>query len=318
MPSGTHESFGSRDWNLSVVYTRMRPGQEKSHRFLVFSGNLLFKGGTISAIAGKLGVAVTGALCRSGRAPTVGPASRAGPVDAISQMEEGRLIQRKVLKVLCQVRNVPDSAEALRQLKNLALQHDLVVKDEARVVADKAREAKGGQHVVRDRAAKVVELKQKRSGPLIVVLHLKKGPDTFFTFFCFLTSRTLDSIAGKGVALRCLLPLSTPGPAASTCCWIPSGFCLPVKPWAARIRSCLVPYEFLQAAIATMRSIPATSGRACFMMLMTAMHSSRRCVRGAPASRWGGLAFVRCPMPPEISMLTMHLVVWLPNVACWS
>jgi hypothetical protein len=56
--------------------------------------------------------------------------------------------------------------------------------------------------------------------------------------------------------------LSTPGPTGSTCCWIQSGFYLPVKAWKVRIRSCLVHYELVQADIATMRSIAATSGRA--------------------------------------------------------
>ena len=36
-PFGTHESFGRKDWKPSVVYTRIRPGQEKSCDFSVFS-----------------------------------------------------------------------------------------------------------------------------------------------------------------------------------------------------------------------------------------------------------------------------------------
>jgi hypothetical protein len=79
---------------------------------------------------------------------------------------------------------------------------------------------------------------------------------------CSLTSRTLDSIAGKGVALGRLSRLSTPGPTASTCFWIPSGFCVPVKAWAARIRSCVVHYELLQVKPVIMRktTIAKTEG----------------------------------------------------------
>src|SRR6516225_7661616 len=80
---------------------------------------------------------------------------------------------------------------------------------------------------------------------------------------CCLTPRTLDSIARNGVALRHASPLSTPGPTASTCYWISSGFYIPLKAWAERISSCLVHYELLQAAIATMCSLAATNGRAC-------------------------------------------------------
>jgi hypothetical protein len=86
----------------------------------------------------------------------------------LSQTEDGRLLQRKVLTALCQLRNVPDSqvsdrdaaADALRQLKNLAVRHDLVVKEEAHAVADKAAQAKERQQVVQDRAAKLEKLKQ--------------------------------------------------------------------------------------------------------------------------------------------------------------
>src|SRR5579862_1570151 len=56
----------------------------------------------------------------------------------LSQTEDGRLLQRKVLNALCRLRKVPDSQiadpnaalDALRQLKDLAVQHDLAVKDE--------------------------------------------------------------------------------------------------------------------------------------------------------------------------------------------
>jgi hypothetical protein len=86
----------------------------------------------------------------------------------LSQTEEGRLLQRKVLTALCQLRKVPDSqvpdrdaaADALRQLKNLAVQHDLLAKEEARVVGDKAAQAKERQQLVQDRAAKLDKLKQ--------------------------------------------------------------------------------------------------------------------------------------------------------------
>jgi len=87
---------------------------------------------------------------------------------------------------------------------------------------------------------------------------------------------------GSTIGRAPLSPLLTPGPTVSTCCWIPSGFCLPFMQWVARIRSSLASYELLQAAIATIRSIAATSGRASFMIPMTAMHSSPHRVRLRP------------------------------------
>jgi hypothetical protein len=86
----------------------------------------------------------------------------------LSETENGRLLQRKVLTALCQLRKVPDSqvpdrdaaADSLRQLKTLALQHALIAKEEAQAVADKAFQAKEQQQVVQDRAGKLEKLKQ--------------------------------------------------------------------------------------------------------------------------------------------------------------
>lgn len=86
----------------------------------------------------------------------------------LSQTASGCLLQRKVLTALCQLRRIPDSkvpdrdaaADALRQLKTLAVQHDLVAKKAAQAVADKAAQAKSYQQVVQDRAAKLEKLKQ--------------------------------------------------------------------------------------------------------------------------------------------------------------
>lgn len=72
------------------------------------------------------------------------------------------------MTALCQLRKIPDSqvadrgaaADVLRQLKNLALQHNLAVKEEARVVADKAAQAREHLQIIQDRAARLEKLKQ--------------------------------------------------------------------------------------------------------------------------------------------------------------
>jgi len=91
-------------------------------------------------------------------------------------------------------------------------------------------------------------------------------------------------------------------------------FCLPVMAWAAKIRSCLVHYERLRAAIATMRSIAATSGRACFMMLMTATHSARSLRAGCARVPMRRIRF--CAMPNHFPLAIWpyedgDLTVWM-------
>src|SRR5262249_53105199 len=63
------------------------------------------------------------------------------PLTELSQTEDGRLLQRKVLTALCQLCKVPDTdvpdwdgaVDALRQVKTLAAQHDLAAKEEGQL-----------------------------------------------------------------------------------------------------------------------------------------------------------------------------------------
>src|ERR1700688_2981988 len=64
----------------------------------------------------------------------------------LGQSEDGRILQRKVLMALCRLRNLPDKEvpdregglDAIRQLKSLAQQHDLVVREEIERKVDRA------------------------------------------------------------------------------------------------------------------------------------------------------------------------------------
>ena len=81
---------------------------------------------------------------------------------------EGKLQQRKILTALCQLKKIPDpkvpdrdaAADVLRTLKSLALQHDLFVKEERHVAADKATEARARQQLSQERAAKLEVLRK--------------------------------------------------------------------------------------------------------------------------------------------------------------
>jgi len=80
--------------------------------------------------------------------------------------EEGYLIQRKVLTELCKLRNLPDPAapdpdaglDALRSLKRLAQEQQLVAKEEIKKTEDRTRLAQVRAKLQQERAGKLQEL----------------------------------------------------------------------------------------------------------------------------------------------------------------
>jgi len=81
---------------------------------------------------------------------------------------EGNLQQRKILMALCQLRKIPDpkvpdrdaAADALRTLKSLAIQHELLLREERQVVEGKAKEGRERQQLAEERAAKLEVLRK--------------------------------------------------------------------------------------------------------------------------------------------------------------
>lgn len=82
--------------------------------------------------------------------------------------EEGYLIQRRIVTQLCDLRNVPDSSvpdrdaglQALRSLKELAVSHDLVAKQQRSTIEKRAQEARLRQAALVAKAQKLDELRR--------------------------------------------------------------------------------------------------------------------------------------------------------------
>lgn len=83
--------------------------------------------------------------------------------------DDGRLIQRRLLTQLCNLRNVADQdvpdreagLDALRRLKHLALERDLVVRRKRQKERDNARIAEERERIVRGRACKLEALRDR-------------------------------------------------------------------------------------------------------------------------------------------------------------
>jgi len=86
----------------------------------------------------------------------------------LGETEEGRLLQRKILTALCQLRNLPDKEvadrnaglDSLRKLKELAVAHELVTRDEADKGDQRKRSALERTKLLQERAAKLETLRQ--------------------------------------------------------------------------------------------------------------------------------------------------------------
>jgi hypothetical protein len=93
----------------------------------------------------------------------------------LGESENDRLLQRKILTSLCQLRNLPDNEvpdrdaglDALRMLKELALAHDLVAREEMEKGAARQHVVEEQRRLVRERAAKLESLRQNSNVAVI-------------------------------------------------------------------------------------------------------------------------------------------------------
>jgi hypothetical protein len=93
----------------------------------------------------------------------------------LGESEDGRLLQRKVLTALCQLRNLPDKEvpdrdaglDALRKLKELSLAHDLVAREEIDKGAQRKQSAAEHTRLLQARAAKLESLRQTFSAAVM-------------------------------------------------------------------------------------------------------------------------------------------------------
>jgi hypothetical protein len=93
----------------------------------------------------------------------------------LSHSEAGHQVQQRILTELCKLRNVPDDAvpdrnaalDALRNLKALAVQHDLYVEQQKAAGNQRESLAKERQQVLAERAAKLEALKKQFSDALV-------------------------------------------------------------------------------------------------------------------------------------------------------
>lgn len=93
----------------------------------------------------------------------------------LGESEENQIFQRKILTALCRLRNLPDSKvedqdaglQALRGLKELALSHDLIVRETFEKDSSKRNLAEEQQKLVRERAAKLESLYKNFSSAVI-------------------------------------------------------------------------------------------------------------------------------------------------------
>lgn len=101
----------------------------------------------------------------------------------LGQTEEGRLTQRRILTELCRLRNLPDrnvpdrdaGLSALRELKKVALEHDLITRQEVDSRREKRRDAERKLDIVKDRAAKLASLRERFSAGVIELDRQKAG-----------------------------------------------------------------------------------------------------------------------------------------------
>lgn len=86
----------------------------------------------------------------------------------LSEYDEGRILQRRILSELCKLKNLPEDVpdrdaglEALRTLKSLAYEHDLVSREEKNKSSSRQNIAKTRAKIIQDRNANLQELRDK-------------------------------------------------------------------------------------------------------------------------------------------------------------
>jgi len=92
-------------------------------------------------------------------------------ITELGESEEGQLIQRRLLTELCKLRDLPDSGvldrdagiDALRHLKKIAIQHDLIVKEDKQQEIHKDQLANAKAKLIQERSQKLNSLYRKFS-----------------------------------------------------------------------------------------------------------------------------------------------------------
>lgn len=87
----------------------------------------------------------------------------------LEQTENGYLLQRRILTDLCKLKGLPDKAapnpdaglDALRKLKSLAVEHDLVIEGEKRNAKGRRADAEQRAKIRHERAQKLTELRKE-------------------------------------------------------------------------------------------------------------------------------------------------------------
>lgn len=93
----------------------------------------------------------------------------------LGQTEEGRLDQRKVLTALCKLRSLPDvnvpdrdsGLSALRDLKDLALAHHLVIESDLQASSEKKKKAEDRNKLIRERSEKLESLRLRFNAAVV-------------------------------------------------------------------------------------------------------------------------------------------------------
>src|SRR5437016_13734793 len=87
----------------------------------------------------------------------------------LGQSDEGILLQHRILTELCKLKDVPDpnvadrnaALDALRKLKQLAVEHDLVAREQQKKGSDSKRLAEEKERIVSSRAKKLDQLRNQ-------------------------------------------------------------------------------------------------------------------------------------------------------------
>jgi len=90
-------------------------------------------------------------------------------LNTLGETEEGCLVQRRILGELCNLRNLPDAGvenrdaglEALRNLKTLALEQDLIARKQKKTQVDRAKIAAEREKIVQERATRLAKLREQ-------------------------------------------------------------------------------------------------------------------------------------------------------------
>jgi hypothetical protein len=101
----------------------------------------------------------------------------------LSASEEGKLIQRKLLTSLCNLRDLPDrevpdrdaGLDALRALKDLAVERELVIRKQKEKESDRQRQAQEREKLVQERVARLTKLRDRFNTAVVGINRQEAG-----------------------------------------------------------------------------------------------------------------------------------------------